>query len=347
MQQLSRKYARSIWHRVHPGLALLALVVSSSLPGANLTFRGTTGAGHGKHIVLIAGDDEYHSEEMLPQLAKILATRQGFTSTVLFSVNPETGTIDPHEQHNIPGLESLRDADLLILLTRFRDLPDEQMKYVVDYVESGRPIIGIRTATHAFALKTSHTYERYSWDSKVPGWEGGFGRRILGETWIAHHGHHGKQSTRGIFVEGEANNPILRGINSKQIWVPTDVYEVRLPQPPACRPLILGEVLSGMQPGDQPVSGEQNNPMRPVAWTTSYAGASGKKSRVFVTTMGDADDLENESFRRLLVNATYWAVQMEEDIPPKANVDLVGDYHPRTFLDESYTKGIRPQDLAK
>src|SRR4051794_35713828 len=85
--------------------ALLALCVS--LRGADLTFAGSTGAGKGKRVVLIAGDDEYHSEEMLPQLAKILALEHGFTCTVLFSIDPKTGTIDPHEQRNIPGLEAL------------------------------------------------------------------------------------------------------------------------------------------------------------------------------------------------------------------------------------------------
>ena len=72
------------------------------------------------------------------------------------------------------------------------------MKEIVDYVESGRPIVGLRTATHAFNLKGRSVYARYSWTSKE--WDGGFGRQVLGETWIHHHGHHGKQSTRGIIA---------------------------------------------------------------------------------------------------------------------------------------------------
>jgi hypothetical protein len=328
---------------------LLALFVffSTGLVGADLTFAGASGAGKGKHIVLIAGDDEYHSEEMLPQLGKILAFEHGFTCTVLFSIDPGAGTIDPHQVRNIPGLDALSNADLVILFTRFRDLPDDQMRHFVDYSESGKPIIGIRTATHAFELKSSPTFARYSWNSTEPGWEGGFGRRVLGETWVAHHGSHGKESTKAIIVRNQEANPILRGIKSGQIWVPTDVYEVRLPQPSSCAAFLVGEVLSGMKPDSPPVSGKKNDPMLPVAWTNSYAGSVGKVSRVFTTTMGSAEDLESEAFRRLLVNAAFWAVGLEKEISEKTKVDLVGIYHPRSFLDQNYTQGVRPQDLRK
>lgn len=328
-------------------LALLFLFGALPLYGAGIEFKGGHGPGNGKHVVLIAADDEYHSEEALPQLAKILSKRHGFTCTVLFSINPQDGAIDPHERRNIPGLEALQNADLVILFMRFRDLPDDQMKYFTDYVESGRPIIGIRTATHAFDIKPGSTYARYSFNSKIEGWEGGFGRRVLGETWIAHHGDHGKQSTRGLIVKGEENNPILRGIADGAIWTPTDVYEVRLPLPGTCHPLILGQVLTDMNPNDPPAPGKVNDPMLPVAWTNSYTGAQGKTARVFTSTMGAADDLENEALRRLLVNATYWAVGLETRIPRKANVALVGDYHPRPFTSEEHMKGVKPEELAK
>src|SRR5579864_8627142 len=110
-----------------------------------VVYEGSDGPGKGKHIVLVSGDEEYRSEEGLPQLAKILAKRHGFKCTVLFAIDPADGTINPNNQDNIPGLEALKTADLMLIFTRFRDLPDEQMKLVVDYVESGRPIIGLRT----------------------------------------------------------------------------------------------------------------------------------------------------------------------------------------------------------
>lgn len=322
------------------------LLISVPVYTAGVTYTGRQGPGHGKNIVLVAGDDsEYHSEEALPQLAKILAVHHGFKCTVLFSINPADGTIDPGAKRNIPGLEALSKADLLVLFVRWRDLPDDQMKFLVDYVESGKPILAIRTGTHPFELKTSKTYEKWSWNSTVPGWEGGFGGRVLGETWVAHHGRHGKQGTRAVFVPGVEGNPILRGIKSGEIWVPTDTYEVRLPMRPTCHPLLVGEVLSGLNPNDPPVEGKVNDPMMPVAWTTSYTGSAGKTARVFTSTMGAADDLLNEELRRLLVNATYWTVGLENEIPAKADVSLVGEYHPHSFLSETYTKGIKPSDL--
>lgn len=334
-------------------LPALLLPASLHVSAAGVTYQGEHGPGHGKHIVLVAGDDaEYHSEEALPQLAKILAVHHGFTCTVLFSINPADGTIDPRANRNIPGLEALKDADLLVLFIRWRDLPDEQMKMLVDYIESGRPIIAIRTGTHPFAFKTSKTYERYSWNSTVPGWEGGFGRRVLGTTWeeplghYGHHGLHGKQSTRAWFAPGAQDSPILRGIQNGEIWVPTEVYEVHLPQPPSCRALLLGQVLSGLNPNDPPVPGKLNDPMLPVAWTNSYTGAAGKTARVFTSTMGAADDLLNAGLRRLLVNATYWAVGLEHQIPTAANVALVGDYRPHSYLSETFTPGVKPSDLA-
>ena len=110
--------------------------------------------------MLVSGDEEYRSEEGLPQLAKILATRHGFKATVLFAIDPADGTINPNQSDNIPGLEALESADLLVLLTRFRRLPDEQMKHIVDYVESGKPIVALRTATHAFDNKSSERWRR-------------------------------------------------------------------------------------------------------------------------------------------------------------------------------------------
>jgi hypothetical protein len=346
-QRVSR--VRGVWLKLLPVLLLLAAL---PLSAAGVTYQGDRGPGKGKHVVLVAGDDaEYHSEEALPQLAKILAMHHGFKCTVLFSMNPADGTIDPHAQ-NIPGLEALEHADLLVLFIRWRDLPDDQMEKLVGYIQSGRPIMAIRTGTHPFWFKTSKTYERYSWNSTVPGWEGGFGRKVLGTTWeeqlghYGHHGAHGKQSTRAWFAPGAEDSPILRGIKNGEIWVPTEVYEVRLPQPPTCRALLLGQVLSGPNPNDPPAPGKINDPMLPVAWTNSFTGEAGKTARVFTSTMGAADDLLNTGLRRLLVNATYWAVGLENQIPAEADVALVGDYHPHSFLSETFTPGVKPSDLA-
>src|ERR1700754_3843157 len=103
-----------------------------------VVYEGGDGPGKGKHIVLISGDEEYRSEESLPQLGKILAKHHGFKCTVLFAVDPKTGEIAPEVVDNIPGLAALDDADLMIIATRFRNLPDEQMKHIVDYLDKGK-----------------------------------------------------------------------------------------------------------------------------------------------------------------------------------------------------------------
>ncbi len=333
------------WRPWRLGGFLLCHLVALSAAQADdpwVVYNGGDGPGQGKHIVLVSGDEEYRSEEALPQLGKILAQHHGFTCTVLFAVDPADGTINPNKNDNIPGLEALRNADLLVLFTRFRNLPDEQMKHIVEYVESGRPILGMRTATHAFNLK-SKTYAKYSWNSRIE-WQGGFGRQVLGETWVAHWGKHGQQSTRGILVKEAKDHPILRGIHDGDIWGPTDVYEVHLTK--ACQPLVLGQVLQGMKPTDPPVEGKKNDPMMPIAWTRTYRSATGKTGRVFTTTMGASQDLQSEGLRRLLVNAAYWAVGMEDKIPAQSKVQLVGEYKPLPFGFGGYKKGVKPSDLA-
>ncbi|GIW88371.1 MAG: hypothetical protein KatS3mg108_2695 [Isosphaeraceae bacterium] len=331
-----------LWNVIVVGVAAVTGTTRGDEPW--LSIPGGAGPGQGKKVVLVCGDEEYRSEEALPQLAKILAQRHGFDCTVLFPIDKTDGTINPEERSNIPGLEALRDADLLILFTRFRDLPDEQMMELVDYIESGRPILALRTSTHAFALESSPTYRRYSWNARDP--EGGFGRQVLGETWVSHHGDHGRQSTRGRIAPGMGDHPLCRGIADGEIWGPTDVYGVRLPLPGDSQPILLGEVVQGMSPNDPPLPGPKNDPMMPIAWIRTYTGAAGKPARVFTTTMGASQDLESEGLRRLLVNATYWALGMEDQIPEKADVAIVGTYDPSPFRFGGHKRGIKPADLV-
>jgi len=322
----------------------VAATAAAATGADGLVFEGRRGPGQGKHIVLVSGDEEYRSEEALPQLARILATHHGFRCTVLFAIDPADGTVNPNRS-NIPGLEALASADLMVLFTRFRDLPDEQMKHIVAYVDSGRPMVALRTATHAFAIKTSPTWMRWSWNNKE--WDGGFGRQVLGETWISHHGVHGKQGTRGLIAAGQREHPILRGIADGDIWGPSDVYTVRLPLAESNQALVLGQVVNGMRPEDPALEGPKNDPMMPVAWTRTYTGAGGKAARVFTTTMGSSLDLLNEVFRRLLVNACYWAAGMERAIPARSKVDLVGEYTATPFKFNGFRPGLKPADFAR
>lgn len=304
-----------------------------------VVYPGGEGPGSGKHVVLISGDEEYRSEEALPQLGKILATRHGFKCTVLFAIDPKTGEISPDTGNNIPGLEALKTADLMIIATRFRNLPDDQMQHIADYVEAGKPVIGLRTATHAFNIPKDRKFAKYGYNYGGSEYSQGFGRQVLGETWISHHGHHKVESTRGIIAPEAEQHPITTGIKDGDIWGPTDVYGVRLPLPGDSKPLVLGQVLQGMEPSDPPVSGKKNDPMMPIAWTKSYEGG-----RVFCTTMGAATDLPSEGVRRMLVNATFWAVGLEEHINPDLNVEIVGEYSPTAYGFGGYKKGTKPAD---
>ncbi|MCI0740106.1 MAG: ThuA domain-containing protein [Gemmataceae bacterium] len=324
-------------------LTTIMLLSASSNAGEPqwVVYEGQNGPGKGKHIVLVSGDEEYRSEETLPQLGKILAKYHGFKCTVLFAVDPKTGEINPNFS-NIPGLDALQSADLAVLFLRFRNLPDEQMKYLVDYIESGKPMIGLRTSTHAFNNPKSKTYAKYHWQSKE--WDGGFGRQVLGETWISHHGQHGKESCRGVLAPGMEKHPILRGIKDGDIWGPTDVYGVRLPLARDAQPLVLGQVLTGMKATDPPVEGKKNDPMMPIAWSKSYRGAAGKTARVFTTTMGASQDFQSEGLRRLLVNASYWSLGLEDRIPDRSVVDIVGPFNPLPFKFNGFEKGRRPAD---
>lgn len=305
-----------------------------------ITYDGYDGPGKGKHIVFVTGDDEYRSEESMPQMAKILARHHGFKCTVLFAIDKETGKIAPDTLDNIPGLDALRQADLMILFLRFRELPDDQMKLIMEYTNSGKPIMGIRTSTHAFnyGSRNDSPYTKYSWTSKEP--KGGYGRAVLGETWVNHYGHHKVESTRGVIPWDMDTHPIVKGC--EDIWCPSDVYGIRSLSGDS-HPVILGQVLRGMTPDSPP---NYQKRLVPVAWIKSHTGASGKKARVFTTTMGHSYDFKSEGLRRLFVNAAYWCMEMEDKIPPRATVEFVGAYDPSDIGFGTHKKGLRPRDYA-
>ncbi len=318
------------------------LIVSAAVAGADskppqqmtLVLPGGDGPGKGKKVVLVSGDEEYRSEEARTQLAKILATRHGFDCTVLYAIDPATGHISPNTRDNIPGLEALRSADLMVIATRWRNLPDEQMKEIDAYLRAGKPVVALRTATHAFKL-----------ESKTYAYLNRFGPIVVGEDWVAHHGSHGHESTRGIVASTGRDHPIMRGIEDGDCWGPTDVYAVNLPLAGDGKALLLGQVLSGMTPESTPVAGKKNDPMMPVAWVRTYAVDDGPRGRAFTTTMGAATDLVAAGTRRLVVNGCYWAVGLEEKIPAASNVDVVGTFTPTKFGFNGGQTGLTPADM--
>jgi type 1 glutamine amidotransferase len=325
--------------------AVLLVAGCLALPGAaaaenpNLVvYQGTAGPGAGKHIVLLAGDHEYRSEESLPALARILAKRYGFKCSVFLTTDPKTGFIEPGSS-NITGLEALKTADLLVVFLRFQDFPDDQMQHIVDYLDRGGPIVGFRTATHAFQiLRPEAKFLKYTWKG-VEGYTGGFGRQILGETWVTHYGTNHKQSSRLLLQADQSAHPILRGV--KDVWVQSGGYTANPIE--GSHILAMGEILDGMTP-DSPAA--RDKPAMPVAWYRTYSAPSGKSGRVFTTTHGASEDLLNEGFRRMAINACLWAAGLEASIRPTSDISFVGPYQPTTFSFGGFVKGVKPADLA-
>jgi hypothetical protein len=323
------------------GVALL----SSQTPDTSVTYPAKAGPGQGRHVVFLAGDEEYRSEEALPMLAKLLSQRHGFKTTVLFSVDPD-GTINPKAGRSLSNPAALDTADAVVMSLRFRAWPDEDMARFDKLLKAGKPVIALRTSTHAFnGFPKGSPWESWNYNN-----EGGFGKRVLGETWLTHWGRHKIEATRGVIDDSQRAHPLLRGITS--IFGDTDVYEAY--PPPDATVLVRGLVLQGMTPDAPPAEYRKrratdkqeqavNDPPMPVVWTRLYKNDNGATNRVLTTTMGSATDLENEGMRRLVVNGVYWGLGLE--VPAAANVDYVDEYRPSFYGFDGFRKGLRASDF--
>ena len=234
------------------------------------------------HVVFVAAEDEYQSERTLGMLAEDAAAK-GWETTLL------TGWPDQTAADNVPGLGALAGADLVVLYMRFRVLPAEQVSEIERYLKSGKPVIGLRTSTHAFAYPAGHELA----------WWNGFGERVLGAPWIRHFGH--DSTTEVEHAAGASGSELLAGV-APVFRVRSWLYDLEGRYPPAGARVVLvghscdakGERVSGREPSA-------------VAWTsrTPWGG------RVFMTTLGHPEDFENGSFRGLMRNAMEWAVKGE------------------------------------
>ncbi|MEX2212823.1 MAG: PVC-type heme-binding CxxCH protein, partial [Phycisphaeraceae bacterium] len=270
-------------------------------------------------------------------LARLLAKHHGFKCTVLFNVNKTTGEIEVGNS-NMPGMEALDSADLAVVFLRFQAFPAEQMKHFDDYLSRGGPVVGLRTATHAFKMGNDDPYAKYSYNSKVTGYELGFGHQVLGQTWVGHYGANHRQSTRITIVDEKKSHPILRGV--KDIWVQAGGY---VGKPTDGEILTMAQPLNGMTP-DSPA--DEKKPPMPSEWTRTYKGASGKEGRVFTTLYGTSEDITNDGYRRMLVNGCFWALGMEQAIKADLNIAFVGPFKPNTFGGGAYARGVKPEMYA-
>lgn len=231
-----------------------------------------------KHIVFVLGEPEYNSHETMPAIADALAREGGYQTTCC--ITSHVPDEPEFRESAFPNLEALDEADLMVIYTRFRVLPDRQMARIKAYLDSGRPVVGLRTATHSF---------HFPKDSKWASWNDGFGRDVLGTPWISHHGH--SSTTDVLIMAGVENHPILQGIPAS-FHVRSWLYHV-LPLPERCKPLLWGV----------PVAPECPPQENPVAWTSEHRGG-----RVFATTMGHPEDFKVDAFTTLLTNGIRWAV---------------------------------------
>lgn len=325
---------------------MLSLCLAAPAQDTSVSYPATAGTGQGRHVVFLAGDEEYRSEEGLPMLAKILSQRHGFKCTVLFSVDPD-GTINPKNGRSLSDPAVLDTADAIVMLLRFRAWPDEVMARFDRLLKAGKPIVALRTSTHAFSgFPKGSPWESWNYNN-----EGGFGKRVLGETWLTHWGRHKVEATRGAIEPSQRSHPVLRAVAG--IFGDTDVYEA---YPPAdATILVRGVVLAGMAPDSPPaeyrkarVTDKQvqgvNDPPMPVVWTRLHKNEAGTTNRVLTTTLGSATDLENEAVRRLVINGVYWGLGL--DVPARADVSYVDEYRPSFYGFEGFRKGLRASDFA-
>lgn len=319
-------------------LLFFAITFATVTHADPLVYEGTAGVGKGKHIVLVAGDHEYRSEESLPALGRLLAKHHGFKCTVLFNIDPESGEIVAGTPSNIPHMEALETADLAVVFLRFQNLPAGQMKHFDAYLNRGGPVVGMRTATHAFQIPADQPYAKYDWKSKDTGYELGFGHQVLGQSWVGHYGKNHQQSTRITIIDEMKSHPILRGV--KDVWVQAGGY---VGKPTDGDILTMAQPLNGMTPDSEP---SETQPPQPSEWTRTYKSASGKEGRVFTSLYGTPEDLTNDGYRRLMCNGMFWALGMEDKITPSMNVATVGPFQPNTFGNQTHAVGIKPEMYA-
>ncbi len=274
------------------------------------------------HIVFVTGDEEYRSEETMPMLARILHRDHGFTVSVCFAL--KDGLIDPNRTDNIEGLGILAEADMMVVNTRFRKLPEDQLQHITTFAESGKPMAGFRTATHAFRYGGGNAMDN-EWPQKV-----------FGLPWIRHHG--GGNSTWALMVHENRSHPVMRGVEPfhARSWL---YHADTLLE--SATPLMVGRAVKGIQP-----FGERFSNPHTVAWVHHYEGVHGK-SRVFFTTLGHPKDFHNESMRKLSINGILWALGMEDAIPyGGSNADFAAPYEPNDAgFGQKFKPGLKPADM--
>ena len=252
-------------------LTLIILITACGSPQG-----GQQQAQEPLHIVFVTGDEEYRSEESMPMIARILKRELGAKISLCYSID-EDGIIDPNNQHHIAGLEALETADLMVMFTRFRQLPPDQRKYILDYAETGKPMVGLRTSTHAFWYLT----EEGDLDTTMNHFNKEWPTKVFGQQWITHHGHFddGRYPLTQVDLT-DTDHPITRGVSPFEAysWLyHVDGGDWKLHGDP--HTLLTGTSLKSTHEMNDRL--DQFALQNPVAWTKKY-----KEAKVFFTTLG-------------------------------------------------------------
>ncbi len=220
--------------------------------------------------VFLIGDDEYKTAETLPAFATSELEPAGIRCTFAIA--------DPKAPHDFPGAQALADADLVVLSVRRRAPSTEHMTLIRKYLDSGKPLVGIRTACHAFDARGKAPAGHAEWTTFDPD--------VLGGHYTGHHANNAQPEINLASVARP--HPILR-----EVQVPFvsqgSLYKV---SPLAATAEVL---LNGTIAG---------HPTEPVAWINMRG-----PQRIFYTSLGHPADFQIAGFRRLLKNAVVWSLE--------------------------------------
>ena len=224
-------------------------------------------------MVMLIGEDEYKTETTLPEFA---ATELGKYLRVSFVFS------DDRKLNEFPGAEAIKNADALLISVRRRAMPKVHLDLIRQHIAMGKPIIGIRTASHAFEPKT---LDRNAGQDQWVDFDG----EVLGGNYT---GHHGANIPTFAIIDAEIKHPILTGIAPGEWKVGSSLYK-SAPLKSKAVPIAFGRA-------------EKVETKEPIAWTYTNEG----NGRVFYTSLGHVDDFKIPGFRKLLRNGILWAVNV-------------------------------------
>lgn len=230
-----------------------------------------------KKVVFMIGEREYGTKDTLQEFYKTELAPQGWQAN--FVLAPSRG----EAKNNFPGLENaLKDADLFFLSVRRRAPTIGQLNAVREYLSAGKPMIGVRTASHPFDTRGQAPSGHAEWL--------GFDEEVLGAKYT---GHYGDETFAIETLEGGKTHPLLEGVVMGES---TKLYKNELSSP-ASHLLLQGR--------------RENGDLEPVAWTHTYGP---QKAWVFYTSLGVPQDFKDEGFRQLLRNAVEHSTISKETV---------------------------------